>query len=272
MIMTESQSLKRISAYVAETKMITALEAEVKYMATQANDQQLSAVGPGKDFDPKPPDIMPEEMQEQRLDAIYDDEPLGFEKDPLANNIKMLAQDPLEEINLGEGSENRPTYISAKIDPELRLEVIQLLKEFKDCFAWDYDEMPGLDRGLVELQLPIKPGKKPIKQNPRRFAPEILSKIKTEVERLLKCKFIRVTRYVEWIANIVPVIKKNGTLRVCIDFRDLNAATPKDEYPMPVAEMLVDSATGYEYLSMLDGYSGYNQIFIAEEDVSKTAF
>ena len=132
--------------------------------------------------------------------------------------------------------------------------------------------MPGLDRGLVELQLPIKPGKKPIKQNPRRFAPEILSKIKTEVERLLKCKFIRVTRYVEWIANIVPVIKKNGTLRVCIDFRDLNAATPKDEYPMPVAEMLVDSAAGYEYLSMLDGYSEYNQIFIAEEDVSKTAF
>ena len=66
-----------------------------------------------------------------------------------------------------------------------------------------------------------------------------MSRIKTEVERLLKCKFIRTTRYVEWIANIVPVIKKNGTLRVCIDFRDLNVATPKDEYPMPVAEMLL---------------------------------
>ncbi|XP_050914580.1 uncharacterized protein LOC127129439 [Lathyrus oleraceus] len=66
--------------------------------------------------------------------------------------------------------------------------------------------------------------------------------------------------------------QKNGSLRVCIDFRDLNTANPKDEYPMPVAEMLVDSAAGHEYLSMLDGYSGYNQIFIAEEDVSKTAF
>ena len=160
----------------------------------------------------------------------------------------------------------------SKIDPELRLEVIHLLKEFKDCFAWDYDEMPGLDRGLVELQLPIKSRKKPVKQTPRRFAPEILSKIKTEVERLLKCKFIRTMRYVEWIANIVPVIKKNGTLRVCIDFRDLNAATPKDDYPMHVAEMLVDSADGHEYLSMLDGYSRYNQIFIVEEDVSKIAF
>lgn len=70
----------------------------------------------------------------------------------------------------------------------------------------------------------------------------------------------------------MPIVKKNGTLRVCIDFRDLNTATPKDEYLMPVAEMLVDFAAGYEYLSMLDRYSGYNQIFIAEEDVPKTAF
>ena len=59
---------------------------------------------------------------------------------------------------------------------------------------------------------------------------------------------------------------------MCIDFRDLNAATPKDEYAMLVAEMLVDSAAGFEYLSMLDGYSGYNQIFIADEDVLKSAF
>src|SRR3954471_5840413 len=125
--------------------------------------------------------------------------------------------------------------------------------------------MPGSGIDLVELKLPIKEWKKPIKQTPRRFAPEVLSKIKTEVERLLRCKFIRTTRYVEWIANVVPVIKKNGSLRVYIDFRDLNAATPKDEYLMPVSEILVDSAAGLEYLSMLDGYSGYNQIFIAED-------
>jgi hypothetical protein len=74
------------------------------------------------------------------------------------------------------------------------------------------------------------------------------------------------------LANIVPVIKKNETLRVCTDFKGLNNATPKDEYPMPVAEMLVDSTTGFDYLSMLDGYSGYNQIFIVEEDVLKTSF
>jgi len=59
----------------------------------------------------------------------------------------------------------------------------------------------------------------------------------------LKCGFIRPTRYVNWFANVVPVKKKNVTIRVCINFRDLNLAMPKDEYPMPVAEMLVDSAT-----------------------------
>ncbi|XP_016199222.1 uncharacterized protein LOC107640187 [Arachis ipaensis] len=67
-------------------------------------------------------------------------------------------------------------------------------------------------------------------------------------------------------------MKKNGKLRVCIDFRDLNNATPKDEYFMPIADMLIDSAAGNEILSFIDGCSGYNQIFIAEDDVAKTAF
>ncbi|XP_045822028.1 uncharacterized protein LOC123914912 [Trifolium pratense] len=208
----------------------------------------------------------------QKLDCIYDEEPLGFEKDPSNSSQKMQAQDPLEEIDIGDGSIKRPTYISANIPKELRDKLVELLKEFKDCFAWDYNEMSGLNRNLVEHRLPIRPDKKPVKQSPRRFAPEILSKIKEEIERLLRSKFIRTARYVEWLANIVLVIKKNGSLRICIDFRDLNNATPKDEYSMPVAEMLIDSAAGFEYLSMLDGYSGYNQIFIAEEDVAKTAF
>jgi hypothetical protein len=206
------------------------------------------------------------------LDCIYDDEPLGFEEDPMGSTIKMKAQDPLEEVDLGDGSVKRPTYVSAKIPKEFKDRIVVLLKEYKDCFAWDYNEMPGLNRKVVELRLPIRSDKKPVKQIPRRFAPQILPKIKEEIERLLKCGFIRPARYVDWLANVVPVKKKNGTIRVCIDFRDLNLATPKDEYPMPVAEMLVDSAAGFEYLSMLDGYSGYNQIFIAEEDISKTTF
>jgi hypothetical protein len=71
----------------------------------------------------------------------------------------------------------------------------------------------------------------------------------------------------------VPVEKK-GTkkLRVCIDFRDLNKVTPKDEYPMPIADFLVNSTSGHRVLSFLDGNAGYNQNFMVEEDISKTAF
>lgn len=75
---------------------------------------------------------------------------------------------------------------------------------------------------------------------PRKFALNVMSNIKEEIEKLLRNKFISGVRYVEWLTIIVHVIKKNWPFRVCIDFRDLNAATPKDEYPMPFAKMLVD--------------------------------
>ncbi|XP_059658641.1 uncharacterized protein LOC132304963 [Cornus florida] len=133
-------------------------------------------------------------------------------------------------------------------------------------------EMPGLSRKLVEHRLPIKKDFQPYKQPPRRMSSEVMLKIKEEIERLLKARFIRTVRYVEWLSNVVPVMKKNGKLRVCVDFRNLNNATPKDEYPMPVADQLIDSAAKHEILSFMDGHSGYNQIYLAEEDVHKTAF
>jgi len=71
---------------------------------------------------------------------------------------------------------------------------------------------------------------------------------------------------------VVPVYKKNGKVRVCIDFRDLNKATLMDSYPMPVADMLVDAAAGYKVISFMDGNAGYNQIFMAEDDIHKTTF
>jgi hypothetical protein len=133
--------------------------------------------------------------------------------------------------------------------------------------------MPGLDRSIVEHRLPIKPGFKPYKQPPQKiYKDEVLADMKKEVERLIDANFIRPCRYADWISNIVPVYKKNGKMRVCIDFRDLNRATPMDGYPTPIADLLVDAAARHRVISFMDGNAGYNQIFMAVEDISKTAF
>jgi hypothetical protein len=90
----------------------------------------------------------------------------------------------LEEIDIGDGDKPRPTFISANLDSSFRKELIKLLKEYKDCFTWDYLEMPGLDRSIVEHRLPIKPGFKPYKQPLRKI--EVLADVKKEVERLIE--------------------------------------------------------------------------------------
>jgi hypothetical protein len=90
---------------------------------------------------------------------------------------------------------------------------------------------------------------------------------------LLKANFIKPCRYVEWVSNVVPVEKKESDkIRVCIDFRNLNRATPKDEYPMPIADMLINDASGHKVISFLDCNAGYNHFFMAEEDMYKMTF
>lgn len=184
----------------------------------------------------------------------------------------FMSADELEEVDIGSGDKQRPTYISKRLSEEFKVKLVALLNEYRDCFAWNYHEMPGLSRSIVEHRLPTKPGYRPFKQPQRRTDPKLYGAIKEEITRLYEAKFIRPCRYPEWVSNIVPVIKKNGKLRVCIDFRPLNKATPKDDYPMPIADLLVDAAAGHQIISFMDGNAGYNQIFMAEEDISKTAF
>ena len=111
----------------------------------------------------------------------------------------------------------------------------------------------------MEHRLPIRPEFHHFQQPPRRMSKEVELNVNEEIEKLLKAKFIRLTRYVQWLENIVPVMKKNGKRQVCVDVRDLNVVIPKDLYVMPIEYMLVDSATNKELLSFMVGFSGYNQ-------------
>jgi hypothetical protein len=162
--------------------------------------------------------------------------------------------DELHEVDIGDGAVRRPTYVNRNLTSEQKERLCMLLKGFIGCFAWEYTEMSGLDRSLVEHRLLIKQGFRPYKQSVRNYSPKIIGQVKEEVDQLLKAGFIQPCRYAGWVSNIVPMDKKGtGKIQICVDFRNLNRATPKDEYPMPVAEMLTNSASGNKVISFLDG-------------------
>jgi hypothetical protein len=166
-----------------------------------------------------------------------------------------------------------PTYMSVNLTVGQREQVHHLLSKYVDWFAWDYTEMPGLDWELVEHRLHKKRGFQPYKQPPRIFNEKMISRVKEEIDRLLQAKFIWPCCYAEWVSNIMLMEKKNtGKIRVCVDFRNLNRATPKDECPMPVADTLINNASGNKMISFLDRNADYNQIFMDEEGINKTAF
>ncbi|KAL5550679.1 hypothetical protein UlMin_000855 [Ulmus minor] len=132
--------------------------------------------------------------------------------------------------------------------------------------------MPGIDPDVIVHRLNIDPNFKPIKQKRQTFNAERYMAINTEVDKLLKAGFIEEANYPNWIANVVLVKKANGNWRVCVDFTDLNRACPKDSFPLPRIDQLVDATAGHELLSFMDAYSGYNQIRMHEEDQEHTAF
>ena len=81
-----------------------------------------------------------------------------------------------------------------------------------------------------------------------------------------------VTSYPQWVANVVLVPKKDGKVHMCVDYRDLNKASPKDDFPLPHIDILVDNTTQHKVFSFMDGFSGYNQIKMAPEELEKTTF
>ena len=98
----------------------------------------------------------------------------------------------------------------------------------------------------------------------RKIHPNLENKIKTELNKLLKEKIIFPVRHSKWVSNLVPVRKKNGDIRICIDFRNLNKACQKENFPLPTMEQVLQIVVGSELMSFRDGFSGYNQIFVIQ--------
>ena len=134
--------------------------------------------------------------------------------------------------------------------------------------------MPGIDPEVACYKLAIKKGARAVRQKRMCFNQERYEGINGEVEKLLKVGFIREVNYPEWISNVVLVKKANGKWRMCADFTDftdLNKACPKDSFPLPKIDQLVDSTAGHGLLSFMDAFSGYNQIPMFKQDEESTA-
>jgi len=141
-----------------------------------------------------------------------------------------------------------------------------------DAFAWSASDIPGIDPDFLCHHLTMDPKVRPVRQRRRKFNEERLLVVQEETKKLLSVGHIREIQYPEWLANVVLVKKANGKWRMCVDFTDLNKACPKDSYPLPSIDALVDSASGCKMLSFLDPFSGYNQIKMYPRDECKTKF
>ena len=140
------------------------------------------------------------------------------------------------------------------------------MKRNVDVFAWDAYEAPGLNPEFICHCLNVDPSVTPKKQPPRCPSNEHVEAIKSEVGKLKQAGAIKEIFYPQWLANTMVVKKKIGKLRVCVDFTDLNKACPKDPFPMPRIDQLVDATVGHPRISFLDAFQGYHQIPLAVED------
>ncbi|XP_059627489.1 uncharacterized protein LOC132270323 [Cornus florida] len=163
----------------------------------------------------------------------------------------------------------RSTRVGVRLAEREKQDLIDFLSHNADVFAWSHSDMPEISPLVSCHSLNVNPNARPVKQKQGRFALERNRIIAEDVDRLLDVGFIKEMYYPDWLSNVIVVQKKNGKCRVCIDFTNLNKACSKDSFPLPKIDQMVDATTGYERLTFLDAYSGYNQIPMDPADEEK---
>ncbi|MCO5567404.1 hypothetical protein L7F22_021094 [Adiantum nelumboides] len=176
-----------------------------------------------------------------------------FKEQPQENNEEMI-----------EG------MLSKTLTQEERVEYKQMLQKFPNLFVKDYINVRGVD--IVQHQIELKPESQPQAQKLRRLGVVKEEALLKEVRKLLSAGFIYSVDNSEWVSPVVVTPKKNGKWRVCVDYRPLNEATKRDHFPLPFQDEILNEVAEHEKYTVCDGYSGYFQIRIVEEDQKKTTF
>jgi hypothetical protein len=175
---------------------------------------------------------------------------------------QLHSNDETKAVPLDLATPRQTVIISEDLTSRDEEKLISCLSRNKDVFAWSALNLVGVSRSIIDHSLGIDPSMRPKKQRLRKMSDEKTEAAKAEVHHLVEANFIEPIAYPTWLANIVMVQKKSGKWRMCIDFTSLNKACPKDNFPLPRIDKIVDSAAGYEVMSLLDCFSGYHQIYM----------
>ncbi|GKA27783.1 reverse transcriptase domain-containing protein [Tanacetum coccineum] len=154
----------------------------------------------------------------------------------------------------------------------ITLKSSSMLQQNLDIFAWKPADMTGFPKHIAEHRLNVQKGCSPVRQKKRGQVADRNQAIQEEVGKLVEAGIIREVHYHDWLSNPVMVRKHDNSWRMCVDFKDLNKACPKDGYPLPEIDWKVESLCGFPFKCFLDAYKGYHQIQMAKEDEEKTAF
>jgi hypothetical protein len=198
--------------------------------------------------------------EEQRAEAQMRQSMKGAEAE------RMKAVDVTKTVPLCADVPSRTVMIGTEVSTEDEGKLLQFLHNNQDVFAWSKSDLTGVHESVIEHALNTDPNVKPKPQRQRPMSGDRVKSAEAEVQKLLDARIIREVQYPVWVANVVMVPKKNGNMHMCIDFTELNKACPKDPYPLPRIDVIIDQAAGCDMLSLLDCFSGYHQVWMRRED------
>jgi hypothetical protein len=182
---------------------------------------------------------------------------------PLRSTLQPQPEE-VEDCDIGTKEKPRLVKLSKYLSPETKSKYAELFRKYKGIFALSYEELRTYDTTMIEHKIPLKLGVKPFRQKLKQINPSLLSVVEREVKKLLDTKIIIPLRYSDWVENLVPFRKKNREIRLCVDFRNLNKSSLKDNYPLPKMDHILEKLVGANRMLMIDGFSGYNQIAVNE--------
>ncbi|PKA55188.1 hypothetical protein AXF42_Ash003825 [Apostasia shenzhenica] len=172
----------------------------------------------------------------------------------------VTPQEGVISVALGGEGSSKIVNVSSFLNEKQQAEITALLSDYIDVFAWSPEDVTGMDRVVCEHHLNVSQAAAPVAQKKRIIVGERQDAVKEKITKLLGAGYIREVQYPRWLTNVVMVRKASGKWRMCVDFRSLNQACPKDTYPLPRINTMVDRTVGYEVMSFLDAFSGYHQI------------